>query len=437
MEKRKKLTPETQVKLLLEIAHKIKGTLDLNEILLNLLGAIRPIVAYDAAGVYALKQNGLSFLHSPRGHLIAGVAQVGFRQAASQVDPMLSQGRGIVGHVIRTGEVAVVPDVSRDPRYVQGRQETRSEMAVPILKEGRPIGALNLESDRIEAYNDEDVAVLAFFADAAAIGIEKAMLHSQILDKIRLEDQLSLAKEVQERLLPQGPPEIRGYDIAGVFIPTAVLGGDYYDYLDLPGGRVGLVIADVSGKGIPAALIMAAFRTLVRTRGHHEPDSAILAQTLNHMLLETVGEAAFVTAVYGVLEPESGAFDYVNCGHNPPLHIRGDGSIEFLHSTGPLLGVIDGARFQMGSLTLAPGEILALYTDGVVEGSRGEEEFGRERLGDVLLLTRHLPPAEIVREVVSATMAFAGRNGYRDDFTMVILKREPGPCGNCATPVGC
>ena len=425
MADRRRLTPETQVKLLLEIAHKVKGTLDLDEILLNLLDTIRPVVAYDAAAVYVLKQNDLSFLHSPRGDLIAGVARAGFHCAPQENHPMLSEGRGIVGHVIRTGEVAVVPDVRRDSRYVQGRLETRSEIAVPILKDGQPIGALNLESDRLDTYDGEDVAVLTFFADAASIGIEKAMLHRQILDKIRIEEQLHLAKEVQERLLPKGPPAIPGYDIAGVFIPTSVLGGDYYDYLDLPGGQVGLVIADVSGKGIPAALIMAAFRTLVRTRAHHEPDSANLAQMLNHMLLETLGEAAFVTSVYGVLTPETGTFEYINCGHNPPLHVRDEGSIEFLHSTGPLLGVLEEVQFQTGALSLAPGEILALYTDGVVEGICGEEEFGCERLGEVLLKTRHFSPAEMIQEVVKATKEFTGRDGYRDDFTLVILKREP------------
>ena len=326
MTNRTKLTPETQIELLLTIAQRVKGTLDLDEILRHLLDAILPAVSYDAAGIFILKRGGISPRSSPREHVIAGVAQVGYPITPEEHDPMLREGKGIVGHVIRTGEVAVVSDVTLDPRYIKGRDGTRSEVAVPIFSDREPVGALNLESDTLSAFDEGDVEVLRFFADAAAIGIEQAILHRQIVEKMRLEEQLHLAHEVQAQLLPASPPLVPGYSIAGLYLPSLEIGGDYYDFLNLPQGKTGLVIADVSGKGIPAALIMAAFRTLVRTLGRQDPGPSALAGVLNQTLMEYKATTAFVTSVYGILDPSSGVVDFTNCGHNPPLHVRAGGS---------------------------------------------------------------------------------------------------------------
>ena len=149
---------------------------------------------------------------------------------------MFLQGKGIIGHVIATGEYVVAPDVDREPRYVVGRQATRSEIAVPIALHQRTIGALNLESDRRRAYSEHDVELLRFFANAAALSIEKAMLHRKLLERRFIEGQLQIAHDVQRRLLPRQSPEVAGYDIAGLSLPTYDIGGDYYDYIPLPDG---------------------------------------------------------------------------------------------------------------------------------------------------------------------------------------------------------
>ncbi|MCM2256855.1 MAG: SpoIIE family protein phosphatase [Vicinamibacteria bacterium] len=417
--------PELKYRLLLELAQRISRSLDLQDVLDHLLVSLRAAIPYDAAGVFVLRQSvpGADALKS---HLIAGVARAGFGAPRAD-DPMLRLGEGIVGHVIRTGETVLAPDVRRDPRYVVGRPETRAELAAPIVSNAQVIGALNLESDRAGAFTAADAELLEFFASAAALSIEKSLLHGQVLEKQRMEQQLALAHEVQRGLLPAGPPSVSGYDVAAVQLPTWTIGGDYYDYIPVADGRLGLVIADVSGKGVPAALIMATFRAALRSELRRRSGKGPLMQELNRLLLEAQGESRFVTAVYGSLDPRSGRFGYVNCGHNPPLLLRADGRAEWLDSGGLALGMLPEVGFVSGTATLRPGDALVLYTDGVVEPTNGaDEEFGVERLRQVLLRSRERSAAESVLAVVEATRTFTRRDRYDDDFTLVIVKRGTG-----------
>ncbi|HQR45284.1 MAG TPA: GAF domain-containing protein, partial [Thermoanaerobaculia bacterium] len=282
---RPRLDAETKVRLLLEIAHRTRGTLELAEVLDRLLDALAAVVSFDAAGIFVLNED-VGATTGRRGALIAGVAERGFDGSPGETDPMLDLGRGIIGHVIRTGEAVVAPDVRRDPRYVVGRRATAAEAAVPIALDGRTIGALNVESDAPAAYGEADLAPLDFFAEAAAIAIERAMLHRRLLAVREVEGQLRLAQEVQARLLPPAPPRLHGWDLAGTSLPSSEIGGDYFDYLPLAGGGLGLAIADVSGKGIPAALVMATFRTALRTELRRQSDVRRVAEELNRALLE-------------------------------------------------------------------------------------------------------------------------------------------------------
>jgi sigma-B regulation protein RsbU (phosphoserine phosphatase) len=338
---------------------------------------------------------------------------------------MLRSGKGIVGHVVRTGETVIAPDVRDDPRYVAGRLATRSELAVPIVSEAGVIGCFNLESDRAGAFSRDDAELVEFFASAAAVSIEKALLHRQVLDKQRIEAQLRVAREVQSGLLPGAPPDLPGWDIAAVALPTWAIGGDYYDYVPLGGGRLGLVVADVSGKGIPAALIMATFRAALRTEMRRHADLGAVAAQLNRAVLESGDTSRFVTAVCGVLDVPSGRLTYVNCGHNPPLLLRGTGGQDRLQQGGPALGLFEAATFEAGTAALGPGDRLVLYTDGVVEPTdEGDREFGTERLEAAVRGAAGRPANEALRAVIDATRAFAGREDYDDDFTLVVVERQ-------------
>jgi sigma-B regulation protein RsbU (phosphoserine phosphatase) len=365
--------------------------------------------------------------------MIAGMATVGFDDTPRDEDPMLRRGEGIIGHVIATGQTVIAPDVRLNPYYVQGKGSTLSEIAVPIVSGGTVIGALNLESDTLDAFSDADVEYLEFFAVAAAISIEKAVVHREMLEKHRIEQQLRIAKDVQLALLPAASPALDGYDIAGTNVPTWEIGGDYFDYLPQPDGRLGVTIADVSGKGVAAALIMATFRAALRAQRVRHMTLDAIAGRLNRILLDSMDRSRFVTAFYGLLEPRTGEFGFTNCGHNPPLLLRAGGTRDLLASGGPALGMWHGATFEPGAAAVLPGDTLVLYTDGVVEVmSPSGEMFGVDRLEDVIRRRRTDSARDLVDAVVEETRAFAGRRGYEDDFTLVILRRDAGPSGAAA-----
>jgi sigma-B regulation protein RsbU (phosphoserine phosphatase) len=415
------LPSELRYRLLLELSQRISRTLDLQVVLDDLLEVLRSTVPYDAAGVFVLSR-AVPLIGRTDPNLIAGMAQVGFDDPPVD-DPMLRSGKGIVGHVIHTGEAVNEADVTGDPRYVAGRAATRSELAVPIVSEAGTIGCLNVESDRASFFTRADEELVQFFASAAALSIQRALLHRQVLDKQRLEDQLRVAREVQSGLLPAAPPDLPGYDLAAVNLPTQAIGGDYYDYVPLGDGGLGLVVADVSGKGIPAALIMASFRGALRTRMPRRARLTAVAAELNAAVLELRDASRYVTAVCAVLQDE-GRVRYVNCGHNPPLLLRTGGGHEMLRQGGAALGLFPGERFHEGTVRLDPGDCLVLYTDGVVEPTDDRDaEFGTDRLEAAVRSAAGRSASEALGAVIEATRAFSGRDRYDDDFTLVVVKR--------------
>ena len=320
---------------------------------------------------------------------------------------MLRSGRGIVGHVIRTGEMVLAPDVTLDPHYLSGRAATRSEIAVPVVSNDQVIGALNLESDRLNAFLPADAELLQFFASATAIYIEKSMLHQELLGKQKIQQQLQIAREVQESLMPVSPPVVPGYDIGASYLPTWEVGGDCFDYIPLTGGRLGVVIADVETKGIAAALVMASFRAALRTALQKGAEILSVLQDVNRNLFKSGEARRFTTAIYGVLNPD-GCFTYVNCGRNHPLLLRFDGACETLEKGGLPLGMSHYWECESGKVSLRCGDVLALYTDGVVEVADDHDvQFGVERLRRTLQHTSRQAAHEMIRSVTDAIREFA------------------------------
>jgi len=418
------LTSDTRYRLLLEVFHSTRGTLDLHETLDRLLDALQLLVPFDAAGIFVLREEVSPPRAGALGEQIAGVSWRGFPPRSPLTDPMLREGKGIVGHVIRTGEVVCTPDVSLDPRYIQGRPGTRSEVAVPIQLDGRTIGAFNLESDHPAAFRTKDVEVLRFFAEATAIAVEKAMLHQRLTRADELDRQLRTAQRVQERLLPAELPDVPGHELAGVCLPSARVGGDYFDFVPIPGGQMGLVVADVSGHGLSAAIIMSAFRALARTCLRAGQSLDEVAGTLDRELPDTTAGNAFVTAVLATYDPASGRLRYVNCGHNPPLLDRPGQPPHWLDTGGPLLGLIDDATFEIGEVQLAPDDQLVIFTDGIVEArSAAGVWFGTERLAKLVSAQRGQRARDLVENVVGEARMLAGVLGLEDDATMLLLRR--------------
>jgi len=419
------LTADAKYQLLRDISYKIQDTLDLKVILNHLLDTVYQILPYDAAGIFVLNVDIRRTPYHRARTLIAGIAQRGFDQRPEDLDPMLMEGRGIIGTVIQKGECVVIPDVSLDTRYIVGRATTRSEIAVPIIRNKRPFGALNLESDRLGAFDDKDLEVLQFVADAASISIEKSILHTEILEKKRIEDQLQIAAELQARLLPAGPPQIDGYSIAGLCAPMYEVGGDYFDYVQLDNGRLGVVVADASGNGIAAALLMTSFRALIIPSARAGMSPAVLMHHLNVLLPEFARKRDFITAFYGILDISKGTFTYSNGGHNLPFVVRADGQVERLTQSGPSLIIVPDAEYETGSLVLHQNDLLVLYTDGVVEMfDRNRQEFGNERLEEVARRSRNGSAGAVLQDIVAATRSFSGPELSHDDFTLVVIKRE-------------
>ncbi|HMM35346.1 MAG TPA: PP2C family protein-serine/threonine phosphatase, partial [Thermoanaerobaculia bacterium] len=261
-------------------------------------------------------------------------------------------------------------------------------------------------------------------AEAAAVAIDKAMLHRDLLEKQKLEAQLRVAHQVQSRLLPQAPPALDGWDVAAVYIPSSELAGDYYDFLRLPDGRLGLVIADVAGKGVPAALIMATFRALLRAHVASGAGVAEGATRLNGLLRDECRPHGFVTGFLAFLEPETGRLEYANCGHVPPLVVAPAGEPVELAEGGPVLGVFAEAAYGSREVTLAPGQILVLHTDGVSEARRAEgEELGSARLAEVVRAGLSRGATSLAGEVVRVARAFTGTEAFEDDLTLVLVAR--------------
>jgi len=425
MHKGTELSAEDKYQLLRDISFKIKDTLDLNVILNHLLDALKSVINYDAAGIFVLNEDiEHPDYHFP-GQKIGGIAKRGYEEHPVESDKMLSEGKGIIGYVINSKESLIIDDVRKDNRYIEGRKKTLSEVAVPIIKNKEAIGALDVESDQLFAFDHHHLEILQFFADAAAISLEKAILHHQILEKKKLEEQMQIAKDVQTNLLPSNPPEIEGYNIAGICIPTYEIGGDYYDYIQLDNQNLAIVIADVSGDGIPAALIMSAFRALLHSQIKADNNPSEIMSVLNQQIPIVSRKRDFISVFYAKLNFKEHTCIYTNCGHNPPMLLRSNGKMELLEQGSAALNILTDAKFISGSVKLEQGDQIIFYTDGVTEVFNTDNvEYGFERLKKIILDSKDQSASEIITNIVNSTKAFSGTKLFRDDFTIIVLKRK-------------
>jgi serine phosphatase RsbU (regulator of sigma subunit) len=401
---------------LLEISKTLSAPLDLDEVLEAIFRSLRQVVRYDAAAIYLVSRS------SQRLEL---VRDTGY-PAGSDEAFRLSVGEGIVGWVAKTGEAVIVPDVRRDQRYVSARASTRSELAAPLVLEGRTIGVFNLESDREDAYHGGHLEMLAVFAAQAAVSIERTRLTRELLDRRRLEKELAIAREIQASFLPKRAPDVPGFDLAGATQPHDEVGGDYFDFIRVSDSRLGIAIADVSGKGIPAALIMAGFRMSLLAEIRNEFTMRAVMRKVNSLLHESTERDKFVTLFYGVLDWKNRSLSFSNAGHNPPLLLRADGRVQYLLEGGVALGVLPDARYEERPVALQPGDVLLLYTDGVSEAeSPTGEQFGTRRLEQCLKRVAGGTAHEILKGVVDEVTAYAGEHGVSDDLTLVVVKVKP------------
>jgi len=329
--------------------------------------------------------------------------------------------RGIPLAVLLGLGIVLVPLAWTDMRMVRGMGGSITR-GIGALREGALAFGAGRLAHRIPIEGDDDLWDTARQFNQMAEGLERARELEKERD--RLEAELDLARRIQARLLPVGPPHVPGLDVAGVSESAREVGGDYYDHLELGDGRVLLVVADVSGKGVPAALLMSAFRASLISQDVAHTEPATLAARLNDFLVKSVEPGRFVTAFVGFLDGGSGRFVYVNAGHNPPVVVRAGGGVQMLAEGGLILGILPGSQFTSGETQLAPGDLVALYTDGVTEGADATlEQWGEERLVASLQRLPTEAAAAIATRIVREVRAFEGESGPADDITVLIARR--------------
>jgi sigma-B regulation protein RsbU (phosphoserine phosphatase) len=305
----------------------------------------------------------------------------------------------------------------------------RHLLGVPIAIERSPRGFLAVgdkESRRgVGPFPAGDRRTLGLFANQAAIALENARLHRQALEKERLERELTLAAEIQRQILPKGAPVVPGYELVGWNRPARQVGGDYYDLLAHPEGTVSLAVGDVSGKGMPAALMVSTLHSALRLLLDRSGLGPAFLERLNTHIFESSAANKFITLFLAELDPGTGALAYLNAGHNPGLVLHQSGEVEELGSGGLPIGILPGSRYQLKSVTLSPGDLVCLYSDGITEcAAPSDEEFGTARLVVLLRELRDRPLQEIVDALDRATTAFAAGQPQLDDQTVVLLRRD-------------
>jgi phosphoserine phosphatase RsbU/P len=406
---------ETKFRLMMELAQKISSSLDLNSVLDLIIDTARKFIHYDSAEIFIIERFG-------KERRIKAHTSRGLDNGSSNSCLQMKIGDGIVGWVVKTGFGVIVPDVSVDSRYISARETTASEMAAPIRVNGKVIGAFNLECDRLNSYTKRDLEVLIFFANQAAISIEKAMLHEALLEKKRLEAELAVAHRVQQSLLPKSDPIFGHFEIAGFNHPSEEVGGDYFDFIQVGKNRLGVVIADVSGKGVPAALVMASFRASLRGQLCSECPLGRTFNQLNQLLRESNISDQYVTSFYLDLHYDRHEIAYLNAGHNPPLHMRPDGSWDLLNGANTVLGLLPNRYFIEAAHHVQAGDLIVLYTDGVTEAAREGEEFGVDRLAAAAHKHRDLPAKELVKVLYEEVYGYNQNRCLEDDCTIVVVK---------------
>lgn len=336
---------------------------------------------------------------------------------------------GVRDRVLNEKESILVNDVQSNEAFramhslVQ--QQVRMLMAAPLQTKDNVIGLIYVDSPSLsQEFSAEDLSLLTVLANVAAIRIEHARLIEVEQAKRILAKDLEQAAQIQQGLLPTRAPKVAGIDLAGHNAACRTVGGDYYDFLPYSDGRVAIALGDVSGKAMPAALLMTSLQARVRVLAEEPPDVAQMMTRLNRATAANCPSNRFISFFFSVLDPKTGELVYANAGHNPPMIARADGNIDRLEGGGLLMGILATAQYDAYRVQLNPGDSLVLYSDGVTEAANPEgEEFEEDRLGRVLQANYLRSPADIVEAVTRAVTEFSAGAPVADDLTLVVAKR--------------
>ena len=399
--------------LLNEIARELTSILNLDQLLQRIADLVSRLIDYQMFSILLLDATGQKLQHR---------FAVRFHENI-QLKHDIPLGRGVVGYAAQQKQAVLVPDVSRDPRYIPLNPETRSELVVPLIYKNKVIGVLDLEHTRRGFFNEDHKRTITTLAAQIAIAIENAQLYEQIArQEQRLERDLALARELQFRLLPQAPPKLANLEVAAKFLPARAIGGDLYDFLDYSLSRLGIVIGDVSGKGAPAAIYAALVSGILRSHAPIEPGPAEMLSAVNNSLGERRIEAQFVSIIYAVWDEARRTLQVANSGLPRPIYCH-DGKVEIIEATGLPLGLFDDAEYDEFTFRAKPGDMFVFFSDGILDARNTEGElFGRQRVEQIAADCSDRPADSVVNSLFKAVEEHAAGVDAFDDQTVVAIK---------------
>ena len=404
--------------LLNEIARELTSILNLDQLLQRIADLVSRLIDYQMFSILLLDATGQKLQHR---------FAVRFHENI-QLKHDIPLGRGVVGYAAQQKQAVLVPDVSRDPRYIPLNPETRSELVVPLIYKNKVIGVLDLEHTRRGFFNEDHKRTITTLAAQIAIAIENAQLYEEIArQEQRLERDLALARELQFRLLPQAPPTLANLEVAAKFLPARAIGGDLYDFLDYSLSRLGIVIGDVSGKGAPAAIYAALVSGILRSHAPIEPGPAEMLSAVNNSLGERRIDAQFVSIIYAVWDEARRTLQVANSGLPRPIYCH-DGKVEIIEATGLPLGLFDDAEYDEFTFRAKPGDMFVFFSDGILDARNTEGElFGRQRVEQIVARCAGRPADYVVDCLFKAVEEHAAGVEAFDDQTVVAIKVKESP----------
>ena len=399
--------------LLNEIARELTSILNVDELLKRIAELLNRIIDYQMFSILLIDESGEKLVH-----------RFSLRvQESIHLKHDIPLGKGLVGAAATEKAAVLVPDVSKDPRYVMANPETKSELAVPLIYKDKVIGVLDLEHTRRGFFTEDHKRTITTLAAQVAIALENARLYEQIArQERRLERDLSLARELQFRLLPPAMPKVAHLDVAARFAPARAIGGDMYDFVHYSLSRLGIIVGDVSGKGAPAAIYAALVSGILRSHAPIEPAPAEMLSAVNFSLSERRIEAQYICLLYAVWDDEKRTLQIANSGLPRPLYVH-DGKIEIIEATGLPPGLFDDADYEELSFRTKPGDMFVFFSDGILDArNRAGEMFGRSGVERVIASCPDQSPECVVTSLFQAVADHAAGEEAFDDQTVVAIK---------------
>ena len=411
-------TKQARILLLLnEIARELTSILNFDELLGRIAELVRRLIDYQMFSILLL---------DPAGEKLQHRFSLRFNENI-HLKHEIPLGRGLVGLAAAQKEAVLVPDVCKDPRYIEANPETRSELCVPLIYKNKVVGVLDLEHTRRGFFTEEHKRTMTTLAAQIAIALENARLYEEIeKQERRLERDLSLARELQGRLLPQSNPKLAHLDVAAKFVPARTIGGDLYDFIPYSMSRLGIAIGDVSGKGAPAAIYAALVSGILRSHAPIEPSPSEMLSAVNLSLAERRVEAQFVSIIYAVWDDEDRTLTVSNSGLPRPILVHG-GKNEVIEATGLPLGLFDEAEYDELHFKMKAGDMFVFFSDGILDArNRQGDLFGRGRLERIIAENNGSTASQIVDVIFKAVADHSAGVETFDDQTVVAIRVRGG-----------